>query len=134
MRPRSISSKGTSAPPETSSASCHAASSTKAASESYRARLCMRRSFAPARAGPLARTWDCKHTRRTEELARGLGHAFVGGARVALDRPGRLAVRNAGEPAVRQALTEAFAPLRNSSGGYRVEDEYRYVIAQAATA
>ena len=33
-RPCSISSKGTSAPPEISSASCHAASSTKAARES----------------------------------------------------------------------------------------------------
>ena len=48
--------------------------------------------------------------------------------------PVRLAVRNAGEAAVREALTEAFAPLRSSSGGYRIEDEYRYVIAQAATA
>jgi ubiquinone/menaquinone biosynthesis C-methylase UbiE len=47
--------------------------------------------------------------------------------------PVRLAVRNAGEAAVRDALTGAFAPLRTSSGGYRIEDEYRYVIAQAAT-
>jgi SAM-dependent methyltransferase len=47
--------------------------------------------------------------------------------------PVRLAVRNAGEEAVREALTEAFAPLRTSSGGYRIEDEYRFVIAQAAT-
>jgi hypothetical protein len=35
-------------------------------------------------------------------------------------------VRNAGE----EALTGAFAPLRTSSGGYRVEDEYRYAIAK----
>ena len=78
-----MSSKGTSAPPDTSSASCHAASSTKAASESYRARLCMPRSFAPAAAAPPARTWDCKHTGRTElsvgELTHGLGEPFVGG-------------------------------------------------------
>ena len=47
--------------------------------------------------------------------------------------PVRLAVRNAGEQAVREALTSAFAPLRTSTGGYRVEDEYRYVICQAAT-
>jgi SAM-dependent methyltransferase len=47
--------------------------------------------------------------------------------------PVRLAVRNAGEDAVREALTSAFAPLRSSSGGYRIEDEYRWVIAQAAT-
>ena len=47
--------------------------------------------------------------------------------------PVRPAVRNAGEDAVRDALARAFAPLRTSSGGYRIEDEYRYVIAQAAT-
>jgi SAM-dependent methyltransferase len=47
--------------------------------------------------------------------------------------PVRLAVRNAGEEAVRQALTSAFAPLRTSSGGYRIEDEYRWVVCQAAT-
>jgi hypothetical protein len=45
----------------------------------------------------------------------------------------RLAVRNAGEEAVRAALTSAFASLRTSTGGYRIEDEYRYVISQAAT-
>jgi SAM-dependent methyltransferase len=44
----------------------------------------------------------------------------------------RLAVRNAGEDAVREVLTRAFAPLRTSNGGYRVEDEYRYVIARRA--
>ena len=44
--------------------------------------------------------------------------------------PVRLAVRNAGEAAVREALTSAFAPLRTSSGGYRIEDEYRWVIAK----
>jgi SAM-dependent methyltransferase len=42
--------------------------------------------------------------------------------------PVRMAVRHAGEAAVREALTSAFAPLRTSSGGYRIEDEYRYVI------
>lgn len=46
--------------------------------------------------------------------------------------PVRLAVRNAGEQAVREALSRAFAPLRTSHG-YRIEDEYRYVVAQAAT-
>ena len=54
MRAVSISSNGTSAPPETSSASCQAASSTKAASESCSARLCMRREFAAARGDPPA--------------------------------------------------------------------------------
>jgi SAM-dependent methyltransferase len=42
--------------------------------------------------------------------------------------PVRLAVRNAGEAAVREALTTALAPLRTSTGGYRIEDEYRYAI------
>ena len=46
--------------------------------------------------------------------------------------PVRLAVRNAGEQAVREALTRAFAALRTSTG-YRIEDEYRVVLAQAAT-
>jgi hypothetical protein len=32
-----------------------------------------------------------------------------------------------------RALTRAFAPLRTSGGGYRIEDEYRWVVAQAAT-
>ena len=45
--------------------------------------------------------------------------------------PIRLAVRNAGEAAVREVLTKAFGPLRTSSGGYRVEDEYRVLIAEA---
>jgi ubiquinone/menaquinone biosynthesis C-methylase UbiE len=43
--------------------------------------------------------------------------------------PVRLAVRHAGEQAVRETLAGAFAPLRSSSGGYRIEDEYRYLIA-----
>ena len=44
--------------------------------------------------------------------------------------PVRLAVRNAGEEAVRDVLSRAFVPLRTSSGGYRIEDEYRYVFAK----
>lgn len=44
--------------------------------------------------------------------------------------PVRLAVRNGGEEAVREALATAFAPLRTSNGGYRVEDEYRYALAR----
>jgi SAM-dependent methyltransferase len=47
--------------------------------------------------------------------------------------PVRLAVRNAGEQAVREALAKAFTSLRTSTGGYRIEDEYRYAICQAAT-
>src|SRR3954447_17857150 len=66
-----MSSKGTSAPPETSSASCQAASSTKAARESCSARLCMRGGFAAATPGPPARTRACKvDQRRRTETAR----------------------------------------------------------------
>jgi hypothetical protein len=39
------------------------------------------------------------------------------------------AVRSSGEPAVRDALTGALAPLRMSNGAYRIEDELRYLIA-----
>src|SRR5215204_6920486 len=54
-----MSSNGISAPPETSSASCHAASSTKAASVSWSARLCMPPRFNGAGAAPSARTRAC---------------------------------------------------------------------------
>jgi ubiquinone/menaquinone biosynthesis C-methylase UbiE len=39
------------------------------------------------------------------------------------------AVRALGEPAVRDALTESLRPLRTSTGGVRLEDELRYLIA-----
>jgi ubiquinone/menaquinone biosynthesis C-methylase UbiE len=39
------------------------------------------------------------------------------------------AVRSSGEQAVRKALAGALAPLRMSTGGYRIEDELRYLIA-----
>jgi ubiquinone/menaquinone biosynthesis C-methylase UbiE len=39
------------------------------------------------------------------------------------------AVRSAGEQDVREALARALAPLRMSTGGYRIEDELRYLIA-----
>jgi hypothetical protein len=39
------------------------------------------------------------------------------------------AMRSSGEAAVREALTAALAPLRMASGGYRIEDELRYLIA-----
>lgn len=40
-------------------------------------------------------------------------------------------IRAVGEDAVREALTTALAPLRNAKGGYRLEDEIRYLIALA---
>jgi SAM-dependent methyltransferase len=41
------------------------------------------------------------------------------------------AVRALGEQVVRDALTEALRPLRTSTGGVRMEDELRYLIAVA---
>lgn len=42
--------------------------------------------------------------------------------------PGVMAVRTAGEDAVRAAVLDAVAPFRTTSGGYRLETEWRYVI------
>jgi hypothetical protein len=39
------------------------------------------------------------------------------------------AVRSLGEQAVREALAGPLAPLRTSTGGYRIEDELHYLIA-----
>jgi ubiquinone/menaquinone biosynthesis C-methylase UbiE len=41
------------------------------------------------------------------------------------------AVRASGEQVVRDALTESLRPLRTSTGGVRLEDELRYLIAVA---
>src|SRR4051794_26818549 len=77
-----MSSNGTSAPPETSSASCQAASSTKAARESCSARLCMRGEFAAPIPGPPTRTWACKvdQRRRTETAIYAAATTRSGGA------------------------------------------------------
>src|SRR3954454_12099403 len=84
-RPCSISSKGTSAPAATSSASCQAASSTNAAKVSCSARLCMRAGFCTGRRAPLARTRTCSpaavlrddrlERRRLRRLSAGAGGA-----------------------------------------------------------
>jgi SAM-dependent methyltransferase len=42
-----------------------------------------------------------------------------------------LAARTSGEDAVRQALAAALAPFRTSSGGYRIDTEWRFVHARA---
>ncbi len=41
------------------------------------------------------------------------------------------AARSADEPRVRDALSEGVRPLITASGGVRIEDEYRYLIASA---
>ena len=45
--------------------------------------------------------------------------------------PTVMAVRYAGEEQVRQAVLDSLAPFRTSTGGYREENTYRYVIATA---
>jgi SAM-dependent methyltransferase len=45
--------------------------------------------------------------------------------------PATLAIRTSGEAAARAALLEACAPFRNTHGGYRIETEWRYVVARA---
>jgi hypothetical protein len=41
------------------------------------------------------------------------------------------AIRASGEEATRVAIREALAPFRTSSGGYRLENEWHYLIAAA---
>lgn len=45
--------------------------------------------------------------------------------------PTVMAVRYAGEEQVRQAVLDSLVPFRTSTGGYREENTYRYVIATA---
>jgi len=45
--------------------------------------------------------------------------------------PAVLAVRTSGRDAVRGAISAAFAPYRTAAGGYRIEIEWRYVLAAA---
>lgn len=45
--------------------------------------------------------------------------------------PAVLAARSAGENTVQAAILEGFAPFRTSSGAYRIETEWRYVLATA---
>jgi hypothetical protein len=41
-----------------------------------------------------------------------------------------LAIRTSGEEKVRAATTEAIAPFRTSAGGYRLENKFRYLLAE----
>jgi SAM-dependent methyltransferase len=41
------------------------------------------------------------------------------------------ATRTVGEPAVREAILGAMAPFRTAAGGYRLENEWRYLVAAA---
>lgn len=45
--------------------------------------------------------------------------------------PVALAIRSAGEKAVRRAAIESLAPYRNVAGGYRLENRFRYVMGVA---
>jgi hypothetical protein len=42
-----------------------------------------------------------------------------------------MAVRYAGEEQVKQVVLDSLAPFRTTTGGYREENTYRYVIAVA---
>jgi len=42
--------------------------------------------------------------------------------------PFRRAARGAGEEAVRAALAEAIAPLEQTTGRFRLQDEVRYLV------
>jgi SAM-dependent methyltransferase len=46
--------------------------------------------------------------------------------------PAVLAARTSGEAAVKDAIIRALAPYRTTSGGYRIETEYRYLTAKRA--
>ncbi len=41
------------------------------------------------------------------------------------------AIQTASEPRVRDAVSEAIRPFRTASGGYRLENEFRYLVAKA---
>ena len=45
--------------------------------------------------------------------------------------PAVLAVRTSGEARVKEAIVNALLPYRTESGGYRVQTEYRYLMARA---
>ncbi len=51
---------------------------------------------------------------------------------MAASGPAVLAVRTSGRDAVRYAISAALAPYRTGAGGYRIEIEWRYVLAIAA--
>ena len=45
--------------------------------------------------------------------------------------PAVRAIQAAGEERVRAAVAQAIAPFRLSSGGYRLENRFRYLLARA---
>jgi hypothetical protein len=57
-------------------------------------------------------------------------HATMLGAQCA-SAPAVLAARTSGEATVQEVITDALAPYRTASGGYRIETEYRYLTATA---
>jgi hypothetical protein len=45
--------------------------------------------------------------------------------------PAVRAIQTAGEPRVREAITEVLAPHKNLAGGYRLKNTFRYLITIA---
>src|SRR4051794_24856723 len=126
-----MSSNGTSAPPDTSAASCQAASSTNAASESWSARLCMPRSFAGPSGAPATRQGACRCGLEREQLGGGLGGLAAGARRV---QPflavgaHRLDDRDQRPPLLRQAVLD---PRRHLGERLALEDALLLERAQA---
>jgi SAM-dependent methyltransferase len=45
--------------------------------------------------------------------------------------PATRAIRHSGEERVKEAVMQALAPFKTASGGYRLENEFRYLVAKA---
>ena len=45
--------------------------------------------------------------------------------------PARLAIETAGEDVTRTAIAEAFSGFRRSDGHYRMDNVFRYLVAEA---
>ncbi len=45
--------------------------------------------------------------------------------------PARRAIQHSGEEATRHAVTQAIAPFKTASGGYEMQNKFRYLIARA---
>jgi hypothetical protein len=74
--------------------------------------------WTPARTGDLETVWEYPDE---DTVVRAVLSSAGGG----------LAIRTSGEEAVREATAAALAPLRASTGGFRIRNEWHYLIATA---
>ena len=70
------------------------------------------------------RTADAAMSFRFPDLATAVRAQLTSG-------PARVAMEHAGEPAVREALTGAYAASRRPDGTFRQDNVFRYVVARA---